>query len=120
MARPVVDEAFQTVEEFLTPGHLKRLQEIHFQSRGFQALDDAEVKEKLKMTPEQLGKLADLRKEMAATTALVARDRRDDPQTAMNNAYRARQAAVARIPNLLDEDQNKVWRELSGEPFSVP
>jgi hypothetical protein len=119
MAQPIVEAACKEVDGFLKPEQLKRLTQIEFQFQGFQALNDPEVKAKLKLTPQQEDEINQLRTEMVKTTTALARDRRDDPATAMKKAGMARQAVIDKIPSVLDENQKKVWKELAGEPIDL-
>ena len=54
-------ELKEKLEEVLLPGQMERLEQISLQVRGANAISDADIREKLNVSDEQITKLAEVR-----------------------------------------------------------
>ena len=120
LAKPIQDEALKTAGAFLKPEQLKRLHQIEIQQRGpAGALADAEIAKKLKVTAEQETKvkaiMAEMQEGMNELRAAAGQDR----QAMMQKFTALRKETNAKVVALMSEEQQKMWKEMTGEPFEV-
>lgn len=120
LAKPIQDEALKTAGAFLKPEQLKRLHQIEIQQRGPSgALADAAIAKKLKVTPEQETKvkaiMAEMQEGMNELRAAAGQDR----QAMMQKFTALRKETNAKVVALMSEEQQKMWKEMTGEPFEV-
>jgi Spy/CpxP family protein refolding chaperone len=110
-------ETTKALAEVLKPEQMKRLHQIELQQEGVVAFADPEVAKKLKLSDEQKSKLKtiadDSRKEM---TDLFGQGQGQEARTKMAEI---RKAANEKAVGVLNDDQKKEWKEMTGAPFEV-
>lgn len=112
----------EQLEEVLFPEQMERLAQIGLQIRGVQALGDADVASKLKITDAQKQELAEVREKLGAEMRdkmreLFSSGNRDG----MREAFaKAREDMEKEVLAVLDTDQQKQFEEMKGEEFDMP
>jgi serine/threonine protein kinase len=96
------------VADILSPEQRKRLRQIDLQNKGAMAFGDSEVAAALKLTAEQRER----------TRAIVAEGFFSQLGKPRKSPDEMRRAAMKRFEGLLNEDQQKRWKEMTGRPFT--
>jgi Spy/CpxP family protein refolding chaperone len=124
-ARKKTGEAEEkAVKGVLDEKQMKRLQQIHVQQEGIAAFQDDEgVVKALKLNDEQKDKIkaisADLQKEMGNLFGGGGGGRgRGNPET-QQKIQSLRKEAMTNATKVLNDDQKKTLKDLTGEPFEV-
>lgn len=117
----VTAESEKELTEILDDGQSERLSQIVYQQSGTQALNMKEVQKKLKMSEEQVKKLADVNKQQSANRAELIRNARENGQLrtlrdAFAESTKKRDKALMGV---LTEEQQKAFKELKGKPFEL-
>jgi delta 1-pyrroline-5-carboxylate dehydrogenase len=120
LAKPINDAAMKTVAEFLKPEQLTRLHQIELQQRGVQALVDPAVAKKLSITSEQETKVKSIMTDMQSEMREIMEASRDDRQAGMQKQQALRKETLTKVMALMTDDQKKTWKDMTGEPFTVP
>jgi hypothetical protein len=111
----------KALQEVLKPEQLKRLQQIAMQMNDFQAFTVAEVKEKLKLTPDQQIKLKTIADDgtKAMRDIMVAGKAQGggDFEKMWDKTRPARNKALANAVAVLTPDQKHIWQDMVGESF---
>jgi hypothetical protein len=120
LAKPINESAMKTAAAFLKPEQIKRFHEIELQQRGIQALSDPIVTKKLSITTEQETKVKSLATDMQSEVAEIMQSAGDDRAAAMLKVTTLRKETLTKVMALMTDDQKKTWKEMTGEPFTVP
>jgi len=108
------------LKDTLKPDQYKRLKQIAVQQAGLGALNtDEEVQKALKLTGEQKEKFKAMQDEMQGNMRELFQEMRDNPQEAQSKMAALRKEALAKAVDVLNADQKKEWKELTGAPFEV-
>jgi serine/threonine protein kinase len=102
------------IADILEPAQLRRFQQIIVQCKGPMAFREPEIASTLKLTTEQ-------RKQIRAIDANVDFERHggpSGPQSRQAQEDNKRKSAMKQILKVLTAEQEKQWRELTGEPFT--
>jgi len=99
----------------------KRYDQISLQARGLQAFASASVDERLKLTSDQKSKIREIVEATRSSFAgSVNKDASEQERTEARNKRAATQKAnMTKVQALLTDDQNKAWKELTGEPIEI-
>ena len=113
----VPDAVLKALAEVLNPDQMKRLKEITLQVRGYKALTDAKVQTALKMTDEQKDSVktivADSDKEMKELFS------GGGGKGNFEKVLTLRKEAQEKAMGVLNADQKKSWKEMTGEEFKM-
>jgi hypothetical protein len=111
------EEEREVVGKVLKPEQFKRIKQIQVQGAGLDAFLQPVVQKELTLTTEQ--------KEKVKAAAKEFRQASDEIQNG-NNATSARKKLAAlrdetmkKLVALLTEEQQKTWKEMTGEPFQL-
>ena len=124
---PLQEAQKKAVSELLNPDQQKRFHQLELQQGGARSLTtNKEVKEALKITDEQTEKMDAI--QMEQRQAMQAIFQSIDPQNATADERAAMQKKMAELQKstldkvvaVLNEDQQKKWKEMTGEPFKFP
>jgi hypothetical protein len=102
------------IADILEPAQLRRFQQIIVQCKGPMAFREPEIASTLKLTTEQ-------RKQIRAIDANVDFERHggpSGPQSRQAQEDNKRKSAMKQILKVLTAEQEKQWRELTGEAFT--
>ena len=101
------------IAEILEPAQLRRFQQIVVQCKGPMAFREPEIASTLKLTAEQ-------KKQIRAIDANVDFERSGHPPgpSSRQALEERRKSAMKQILKVLTTEQEKQWRELTGEPFT--
>jgi hypothetical protein len=108
----------QAASQILTPEQMKRYTQIELQVRGLEAFSDADIKRKLKLNTGQLQKLQSVRDQAKREMGEVRLLARDDLRKAQRRHEEYRQRWYEAANNILDGDQRRMWREMTGGNFN--
>jgi hypothetical protein len=120
LSKPINEAALKSAGEFLKPEQLTRLHQIELQQRGLQALIDPVVAKKLSITSEQETKVKSMMTDMQSEAREIQQSAGDDRQAAMQKVQALRKETLTKVMALMTDDQKKTWKEMTGEPFTVP
>jgi hypothetical protein len=111
--------ALKAAAEFLKPEQITRLRQISNQVRGVQAFTDPEIQKKLNLTDSQKSDIQEIQREsMEGLRGLFSQDQSDEErQAAMKKLTELRKQALSKAEAKLNDEQQKTWKELIGEPF---
>jgi hypothetical protein len=114
------------IKKILKPEQSKRLNQIRFQARGTSALEDRSVQAALKLTDDQKRGVRLLESYYAGEREKVrskSKESLDKDKAFLNDMKRFSEMDDMELKDclrLLNDDQLKIWRELTGEPFGDP
>jgi Spy/CpxP family protein refolding chaperone len=99
----------------------KRFDQISLQARGVQAFANPTVAEKLNLTDDQKSKVREIVEATRTSGAgAVNKDASEQERTDARNKRAATQKEnLTKVHALLTDDQNKAWKELTGEPIEI-
>jgi hypothetical protein len=107
------------VEKILKPEQMTRLRQIARQQGGPSAYLSPENSKDLKVTDEQKKKLKDIADELQKDTMALFQGGGFSPETREKMQMLNKEASDKAAAVLTDEQKSK-WKELTGEPFTVP
>lgn len=117
LTQSVSTETLTAVGDILKPEQMKRLKQIELQRAGEEAFRRPEVQKALNLTAAQTESLKTI-------TSDAAKETRDlfsggAGQGAREKIAALRKQTSEKIQGILNEDQKKTWKELTGEPFQM-
>lgn len=117
----VTADSEKELGKILDDGQAERLSQIVYQQSGTQALNMKEVQKKLKMSDEQVRKLADVNKQQAANRAELIKNARENGQlqTLRDAVAELTKKRDKALMGVLTEEQQKAFEELKGKPFEL-
>jgi len=98
----------------------KRFDQISLQQRGVQAFADPAVASKLKLTDDQKSQIREI--SMAARPAGGAFNKdasKEERAEAFRKMASMRKESMTKVTALLNDDQKKAWKELTGEVIEI-
>jgi hypothetical protein len=127
--RQALQDFHQHLRRVLTASQLGRLGQIHTQVQGVSVFLRPEVREHLGITPAQLSAMRPVIDEARRQTDTLMRSagaqlggRTPTPRqmdAMARNARRIQQGATARVMAELSAEQQKLWKDMVGEPFEL-
>ncbi len=111
------------IAEILSPEQIKRYDQITVQQIGFAAFRHVPlVRERLKLTEDQVAKLLEVEGElaqMAASRTVIQQKVLEDPEGMKKKSDEANKQAIAKVVAIMTDEQKKTWADLTGAPFQV-
>jgi Spy/CpxP family protein refolding chaperone len=121
VSKKLNEEGLKKIKGFLKEEQVTRLTQIDLQQRGLPVLaDDKEVAKKLSITDEQATKIKTITADMQAERREIMQSAGDDRQAAGQKVQTLQKETGEKILALLSADQKKTWKEMTGEPFTLP
>jgi hypothetical protein len=115
LMKPINEKAMKDAHAFLKPEQVKRMHELSLQQRGPAALaNDEALAKKFNVTEEQKTKIRTINQDMMAEMRDMA------PEERQSGMAKLRKETNTKIVALMTEDQKKMWKESTGEPFEFP
>jgi hypothetical protein len=117
--KPLAAVGDKLLNDVLSAEQRKRLREIEYQMDGIWTFAKDEIREHLKLTPDQRDKVAALRQEYSREFGTLIRSNGANPtdlrpkRNALNRDY------LKKAIELLSDEQKKLWKSLTGEPFQL-
>ncbi len=109
----------KAIKDVLNEKQMKRLKQIEHQVAGVNMFQDEEVQKTLKLTDDQKGKIKeindDLNKEMRE---MFQPGQKPGPET-FTKIQSMRKDALTSAVKVLNDDQKKTYKELTGEPLEL-
>jgi hypothetical protein len=114
-------QAKETLKTILEEGQYKRLEEIHLQTQGVNALVSDDVANALKLTPEQVAKLKETQAANGEATREAFQGGRDGDRDAIREKFETlRKENEAKMLAHLTAEQQTEFTALKGAPFEMP
>jgi len=107
-----------TNDVFTDQNQRNRWNQMYLQYQGYGAFDDPMVRQKLNLTDQQLQQLRQYGQEWNQQMGTLSNDFRTNPQQAGQRFNQMRQQMGTRINEVLNPEQERAWREMTGEPFN--
>ncbi|HZT79304.1 MAG TPA: hypothetical protein VFA26_03730 [Gemmataceae bacterium] len=114
----------KALADTLKPDQMKRLQQIHRQQEGVRVFQDEDVQQALKLTAEQKEKIKTINDDLAKERRELFQQgggggrRGGNPET-INKLQALNKDAMTSAQKVLNDDQKKTFKELTGEPFEI-
>lgn len=102
---------------FTDPAQRQRFNQLSLQYRGYGALSDPMVQEKLNLTSEQRQKLEQFNREWTTQMNDVNRAYQTDREDGTRRFTEMRKQMNERINSLLNPQQQQTWRQLTGDSY---
>jgi hypothetical protein len=118
-------EAYKQLGGILKKEQVERLQQIERQNMGTRAFTDAATVEALKLTAAQKdsvkGITGDLQKEVREIFGEAGKGKFDVEKFQENQkkVQKLNKEYMGKLVDILDDNQKKTWKELTGEPFDL-
>ncbi|HZT80578.1 MAG TPA: hypothetical protein VFA26_10160 [Gemmataceae bacterium] len=122
LGKEMAEESTKMAKDVLKPDQYKRLEQIQLQVQGVRAFSDEKVQKALKLDDEQREKIKTITDDFTKDSQEVFRDVGRDFQKmpeAMKKVQNLNKEATEKAVSLLNANQKKTWKELTGEPFTI-
>jgi Spy/CpxP family protein refolding chaperone len=106
--------------DILKPEQVSRLKQVELQVNGIAAFRRPEVQQSLNLTDKQKEELKEIGAALRQDVTEYFKDAQGQPRKLLGAAEKVRsltQAATKKALALLDEEQNKTWKEMTGKKF---
>ena len=119
----ITKEAYKQLGDILKKEQIERLKQIDRQQAGVRAFSAEDVVAALKLTDSQKSTIkginGDLQKETREVFNDVKKGNFEGFQEAQKKVQKLQKEAQTKIEDLLDADQKKTWKSLTGEAFDL-
>jgi Spy/CpxP family protein refolding chaperone len=105
------------VKEKLAPAQAQRFHQLYYQYRGYDALNDPLLLPKLDLKEAQRVRLRKLIQDYDRQLLAVYAVLDTDAEMATRKYMELRRDINKRIDELLDQEQRRAWREITGSPY---
>jgi Spy/CpxP family protein refolding chaperone len=105
----------QALAGILNPEQSKRLQQISLQLRGAAAFADPKVADALNLTDEQKQKIQTIQQD--ARNSMRELRQSGNREEARQKGQEIRKDSLAKVMNILTDEQKAKWKDLTGESF---
>jgi hypothetical protein len=105
--------------EFLKPEQLARLKQISYQVRGAMAFSDPEIQKKLNITDSQKNEIQTIVQDSFAEMRTIFQENQDDREAMQKKLAEHRKQTLAKAESKLNDEQQKMWKEMLGSPFEI-
>jgi hypothetical protein len=112
MTKAFNDEILKDLGDTLKPEQVKRLKEIDLQEQGTRAFADPEIAAALKLTDAQKEKIKSINDDFMAEMSAAR-------QGGGGQIAQLRKQSMKKISEVLTEEQQKTWQEMTGKPFEI-
>jgi hypothetical protein len=112
------EAALKAASAFLKPEQVTRLKQISYQTQGLMAFSDPEVAKKLNLTDSQKSDIQTIAQE--TREKMPSRDDfQSDREAAMKKMQEVNKEALSQVASKLNDEQQKIWKDLIGAPFTI-
>ena len=119
VGKSIREDIKKSLSDFLKPDQLKRYEQISLQSRGYEALADPEIQDKLKLTDEQKSKMKELGASAQQKMTELRSGFQNDRQGTMTKMQEVRKETTTKAAALLSESQKATWKDMTGAPIEI-
>jgi hypothetical protein len=116
LMKKMAAESQKALDGVLKPEQSKRLKQIEMQMRG---LADADAQKALNLSDEQKTKLKQINEDIAKERREIIKTAKDNPKEAQEKLAKLRDTTREKQMKLLSSEQQKQWKDLTGEPFEL-
>ncbi len=113
------EEIDMAVANLLGPVQLKRYRQIQLQQNGIRALSDPEVEAALQLNDDQKNKINAIDRQLHQEFSDMPRIGLWNFRAYAKTAVSLRKEAMAKVVSVLNDEQKKAWKELTGEPVEI-
>ena len=108
---------YKSVDNVLTPAQLERYRQLEYQLQGPSAFSDPNIRTRLSLTNEQIGRIQALQSNLSSYEAFL-RNPDGTLRTSNVDEYRAyRLRTNERLDAILSQEQRDRWRDVIGQPY---
>jgi hypothetical protein len=119
LAKETNASTLKAIGEFLKPEQIARLHQISYQTMGAMAFSDPEIAKKLNITDAQKADIKTISDESGEKMRELGQGFRDDPEGTRTKMTELRKETLSKAVAKLNDEQQKTWKDLLGEPFEV-
>jgi hypothetical protein len=119
LMRPINAATVKALGDFLKPEQITRLTQISYQAQGAMSFLEPDVAKKLNLTDSQKTEIQAISTDAMQEMREIFQSAGDDREAAMKKLNEHRMATLAKVTTKLNDEQQKTWKELTGEPFTV-
>lgn len=119
MMKEISQEVRKGSAHILTADQHKRLRQIERQEEGIAAFHDPEVQKALNLTAEQKDKLKTIAEDTRREMEEVRKTLRGNFREGFQKLGIIRKESMDRAASVLNAEQTKTWKQLTGEPFEL-
>jgi hypothetical protein len=105
---------------FNDPRIRDRYDQLNYQYRGYGAFGDADLQQRLNLTPQQRRQMSELRDDWNAQMSDIEQSFATDPDTASQRFRDLQMQSRGRLGTVFNPQQQRQWSETIGEPFDFP
>jgi hypothetical protein len=118
IVRNMTSESNKGLADVLKPEQMKRYRQIQLQQLGLMAFTEPDVRSKLKLSDEQVGRIRKINAESQSQRreSTQGSGKRGDMQKKAETLGKDRMDKALAV---LSADQKPVWKDMTGEPFDV-
>jgi Spy/CpxP family protein refolding chaperone len=109
----------KAIGEFLKPEQITRLHQISYQTSGANAFTEEAVIKKLSITDSQKDEIKTIVDDSRAEMREIFSQIQDDREAGMKKLAEHRKETLAKVVAKLNDEQQKTWKEMTGDPFEV-
>jgi hypothetical protein len=102
----------------LTPDQLNRYGQLQLQQRGLEAFSDADIRQRLNLTDQQIQGLRQMEQDYDRLIRELRRDVPANRNEALRRYDQFQQQTRDRLNNLFTEQQRNTWGQMIGNPFN--
>ncbi|HXG10212.1 MAG TPA: hypothetical protein VNK04_10515 [Gemmataceae bacterium] len=106
--------------DILNEQQLTRLRQLEVQRRGFGALIDAEVQQRLNLTADQVARLRALNEEFERESRDILKGADPNRELALQRYNEFQTRIWDRVNTILNEQQRRTWAQMTGNRFVFP
>jgi len=100
------------------PASQQRFNQLYLQYRGYDALLDPTVQQRLNLTADQRAQLAAQNQQWNQFMGTWNQSYANDPTAASNRFNEMRQQNQQRLNTILTPEQQRTWQQMTGEPYT--
>jgi hypothetical protein len=117
LAKTVNDETLAALADVLKPEQVKRLRQIEMQQAGARAFTRPDVQKAMNLSAEQQDSIKTIVEDAAKTQRELQQG--GNRQEAFQKIAAIRKETMEKAQKVLNGDQKKTWKELTGDPFEL-
>ena len=113
-------ELMTSTADILNAEQMNRYRQLDLQSRGLGVFADTDVQRRLRLTDDQQARLRELRADYDRQFDTLSRAAAQDREGALRRYEEMRRRDADRLNQILTAEQQRTWREMTGDPFAFP
>jgi hypothetical protein len=120
LTRTMNTEFLRSANDIFTPQQLNRFRQLQLQQQGLNAFGDPALVQRLNLTDIQQRDLRLLNERMNQELQNLSQGAQVNQEEALRRFEALRRQTLERTNGILNDQQQQMWREMTGEPFNFP